>query len=139
MNYVYSPSTDGMYPLSMKDDYIAADSWPEDGVEITEALYKTFNANPPEGKKRAWVEGKLFWIDLPPKSNEEINTESEATKSTLIADASQKIVIWQTKLLMGRKLTDTETSQLNAWMDYIDKLTAVDTETGKEIDWPKLP
>lgn len=38
----------------------------------------------------------------------------------------------QTKLLMGRKLTDTETEQLNAWMDYIDELSAIDTGTGKE-------
>ncbi|MBU3754981.1 tail fiber assembly protein, partial [Enterobacter roggenkampii] len=54
--------------------------------------------------------------------------------------AASKIVVWQTKLLMGRKLTTDETASLNAWMDYIDAVTLIDTETAPDaISWPPLP
>ncbi|HAW6069133.1 TPA: tail fiber assembly protein, partial [Escherichia coli] len=53
--------------------------------------------------------------------------------------ATTKIVVWQTKLLMGRKLTDEESTQLNAWMDYIDAVTATDTSTAPDVIWPELP
>jgi len=139
MNFVYSPSTDGMYPLSMKDDYVSAGSWPNDGVEISQETYEEFNANPPEGKRRALVGKKMKWVDLPPKPAEQINEESLATKNMLLLEAGQRISIWQTKLLMGRKLSDEEEAKLNSWLDYIDALSSIDTESGQEPSWPLTP
>ncbi|RBO14360.1 tail fiber assembly protein [Pantoea sp. 3_1284] len=139
MTFLYSPSTDGMYPLNMKDDYVSAGSWPQDGVEISQEIYEEFNANPPEGKRRALVGEKMKWVDIPPKPAKQINEESLATKNMLLFEAGQRISIWQTKLLMGRKLSDEEEAKLNSWLDYIDVLSGINIDSGKEIDWPAKP
>ncbi|MFA9341797.1 tail fiber assembly protein [Escherichia coli] len=49
------------------------------------------------------------------------------------------MVVWQTKLLMGRKLTTDETASLNAWMDYIDAVTEIDSSSATDICWPEMP
>lgn len=64
---------------------------------------------------------------------------AEVQRQQLLAAAQQRITVWQTKLLMGRKLTENESSQLNAWMDYIDALEAVDVSTAPVIEWPSIP
>lgn len=64
---------------------------------------------------------------------------AEAQRQQLLAVAQQRITVWQTKLLMGRKLTENESSQLNIWMDYIDALEAVDVSTAPSIEWPAIP
>ncbi|MDB5822153.1 MAG: putative phage tail fiber protein [Herminiimonas sp.] len=50
MNFIYSKTTGGFYPLDMQADYEAAGTWPTDGVEVTqeqrEALHgKTVGAD----------------------------------------------------------------------------------------------
>ncbi|WP_437616569.1 tail fiber assembly protein [Erwinia sp. V71] len=60
-------------------------------------------------------------------------------RDKLIADATQRITVWQTKLLIGRKLTTEETTSLNAWLDYIDSLEALDLTTAPDIEWPESP
>lgn len=78
-------------------------------------------------------------IPQPVKSHDELVAEAEAEKRARIDAATSRIVVWQTKLLMGRKLTDDESASLNAWMDYIDAVTAIDTSTAPDISWPELP
>ncbi|HEC1253794.1 TPA: tail fiber assembly protein [Citrobacter braakii] len=78
-------------------------------------------------------------IPEPVKSHDELVAEAEAEKRARIDAATSRIVVWQTKLLMGRKLTDTESVSLNAWMDYIDAVTAIDTSTAPNINWPVQP
>ncbi|MEG5771933.1 tail fiber assembly protein, partial [Enterobacter roggenkampii] len=75
----------------------------------------------------------------PEKTHEELVAEADAEKQSRLDYAAGKIVVWQTKLLMGRKLTTDETASLNAWMDYIDAVTVIDTETAPEITWPEKP
>lgn len=60
-------------------------------------------------------------------------------KQRRLSAATGKISLWQTKLLMGRKLTDDESAQLNAWMDYIDAVTSVDASAAPDIVWPEVP
>lgn len=62
-----------------------------------------------------------------------------AMKQSLIDKASQRISVWQTKLLLGRKLTASELAQLNAWLDYLDILDALDADTSDDIQWPAQP
>ncbi|MDX6912260.1 tail fiber assembly protein [Hafnia paralvei] len=64
---------------------------------------------------------------------------AEAQRQQLLVVAQQLITVWQTKLLMGRALTENESSQLNIWMDYIDALEAVDISTAPSIEWPANP
>lgn len=62
-----------------------------------------------------------------------------ALKSILISQATTAITVWQTKLLLGRKLSDAETKLLNAWLDYIDLLNVIDADTSEAIKWPDKP
>lgn len=64
---------------------------------------------------------------------------AEAQRQQLLAVAQQRITVWQTKMLMGRQLTEIESHQLNAWMDYIDALAAVDISTAPAVEWPTAP
>ena len=64
---------------------------------------------------------------------------AEAQQQQSLVVAQQRITVWQTKLLTGRKLTENESNQLNIWMDYIDALEAVDVSTAPSIEWPAIP
>lgn len=64
---------------------------------------------------------------------------AETEKSARLTMAQQSISLLQTKLLLGRKLTDVETARLNSWLDYIDALTAINAGSAPDINWPKLP
>ena len=64
--------------------------------------------------------------------------DSEQRKQELIAAAQQSISLLQTKLLMGRTLTDAETNKVNKTLDYIDAVEAIDTATAPGINFPQL-
>ena len=78
-------------------------------------------------------------IPVPEPTREQYIAQAETHKQFLLEESRQKITFWQTKLLMGRKLTDTESASLNAWIDYIDAVTAIDTSTAPDINWPVPP
>ncbi|MCB8812864.1 tail fiber assembly protein, partial [Escherichia coli] len=52
---------------------------------------------------------------------------AEAQRQSLIDTAMASISLIQLKLQAGRKLSQTETTRLNAVLDYIDAVTATDT------------
>ncbi|WP_437598815.1 tail fiber assembly protein [Escherichia coli] len=64
---------------------------------------------------------------------------AESKQQQLINDAMQSISFIQLKLQAGRKLTDVESMKLNTVLDYIDAVTAIDTETAPNISWPVPP
>ena len=64
---------------------------------------------------------------------------AEAQRQSLIDAAMASISLIQLKLQAGRKLTQAETTQLNAVLDYIDAVTATDTSTAPDVIWPELP
>lgn len=106
---------------------------PDNGVAIPAA----------DGVGIGWLyaDGTFTAPDIPEpvKSHDELVAEAEAEKRAHIDAATSRIVVWQTKLLMERKLTDAESVSLNAWIDYIDAVTAIDTSTAPDIKWPPLP
>ncbi|MBY8648525.1 tail fiber assembly protein [Escherichia coli] len=63
---------------------------------------------------------------------------AEAQRQSLIDAAMASISLIQLKLQAGRKLTQAETTRLNAVLDYIDAVTATDTSTAPDINWPEL-
>ena len=115
-------------------------SWNGEGELFSE--FVTVELNDDSVASVGWsYNGKEF---MPPpeseKTHAELVIEAEAEKQSRLDYAASKIVVWQTKLLMGRKLTTDETASLNAWMDYIDAVTVIDTETAPDaINWPPLP
>ncbi|MGV2649837.1 tail fiber assembly protein [Escherichia coli] len=64
---------------------------------------------------------------------------AEAQRQSLIDTAMASISLIQLKLQAGRKLTQAETTRLNAVLDYIDAVTATDTSTAPGVIWPELP
>ncbi|HAP2464568.1 TPA: tail fiber assembly protein, partial [Escherichia coli] len=64
---------------------------------------------------------------------------AEAQRQSLIDAAMASISLIQLKLQAGRKLTQAETTRLNAVLDYIDAVTATDTNTAPDVIWPELP
>ncbi|EJH8679843.1 tail fiber assembly protein [Escherichia coli] len=64
---------------------------------------------------------------------------AEAQRQSLIDAAMASISLIQLKLQAGRKLTQAETTRLNAVLDYIDAVTATDTSTVPDVIWPELP
>ena len=64
---------------------------------------------------------------------------AEAQRQSLIDTAMASIGLIQLKLQAGRKLTEAEATRLNAVLDYIDAVTATDTNTAPDIEWPVSP
>ena len=64
---------------------------------------------------------------------------AEAQRQSLIDAAMASISLIQLKLQAGRKLTQAETTRLNAVLDYIDAVTATDASTAPDIEWPVSP
>ena len=64
---------------------------------------------------------------------------AEIQRQSLVDAAMASISLIQLKLQAGRKLTQTETTRLNAVLDYIDAVTATDTSTAPDVIWPELP
>ncbi|MBM3038591.1 tail fiber assembly protein [Escherichia coli] len=66
--------------------------------------------------------------------------EAAETKRQSLADAAMaSISLIQMKLQAGRKLTQAETTRLNAVLDYIDALNAMDINMAPDINWPEIP
>ncbi|EJT8739611.1 tail fiber assembly protein [Escherichia coli] len=64
---------------------------------------------------------------------------AEAHRQSRIDAAMASISLIQLKLQAGRKLTQAETTRLNAVLDYIDAVEATDTSTAQDVIWPELP
>lgn len=64
---------------------------------------------------------------------------AEVQRQSLIDAAMASISLIQLKLQARRKLTQAETTRLNAVLDYIDAVTAIDTSTAPDIIWPVFP
>lgn len=135
-NYIFSPSKNAFYPYLLKENYLSAGSWPDDGIDVDEAIFNEFTREPPEGKIRAaGSDGLPIWIDAPALTQEQLVAAAELRKSTLQEKAQSTISSWQSKLLLGI-INDAEKASLISWLAYIDKLNAVDTANP---DWPVPP
>lgn len=138
MKYLYSAKTNAFYPVSLEVTYVAASSWPEDGIEVSEELFLSFQT-PPVGKIRiAGPDGLPAWADIPPLSNEELVAQADSQKAALRVQADSVIAPLQDAVDLGIA-TPEETAQLTAWKTYRVQLNRVDTSTAPDIVWPEMP
>ena len=138
MTYLYSPNNNRFYPFSLKENYILHGVWPSVGVEINEDDFQFF-INPPDGKRLvADRNGYPVLIDIPPITREEKVLQFERERSALLDNARNAIFSWHTKLILGR-ISDDEKDKLNMWLDYIDAVLAVKTNTANDVEWPTIP
>ncbi|WFX93249.1 tail fiber assembly protein [Citrobacter braakii] len=132
----------------MKYKYFEGLFYPEDGsyesiptgaIDVSEDEYRKAMGRAPGSTFSVDDSGIVSVIPVPEPTREQYIAQAEAHKQFLLEESRQKITVWQTKLLMGRALTDAESAGLNAWMDYIDAVTAIDSSTAPDIKWPMPP
>ncbi|EIU0646024.1 phage tail protein [Escherichia coli] len=70
--YVFSPSENMFYPLSLRPVYEAAGRWPEDGIVVGYVVYKVFAADAaPAGMKRGVGAEKMpVWVPVSEEGTE---------------------------------------------------------------------
>ncbi|SHH55460.1 virus tail fibre assembly protein, lambda gpK [Pantoea sesami] len=140
MKYIYDAKTNAFYPVALKESYIAKGLWPESDIEIDEETFAEFQ-KPPVGKMSvAGDDGYPVWVDIPPPTYEQLVAIADAEKQSLIDQTNEYINSkqWPGKAAIGR-LKDTEKSQYNEWLDYLDELEALDTSIAPDIEWPVKP
>lgn len=125
----------------MKAHYESAGAWPDDGVDVEDAIFTEFALTVPPGKTRVVGRNGLpAWEDIPPPTQEEIISAVTQEKQRRVEDANQFINSkqWPGKAAIGR-LKEIELSQYNKWLDYLDALEAVDISTAPRTEWPEEP
>lgn len=70
---------------------------------------------------------------------EQVIKNNISIKNNLIATATSVITVWQTKLLVGRKIDASDSQLLNSWLDFIDTINKIDANTESVINWPVIP
>lgn len=137
-NYKYSAKNDVFIPASFIAEYEEAGWDFSDAIDVDDDVYLEF-VNPPAGKVRvAGKDGLPAWEDIPPPTKEQLVEQAEAKKQSLIAEVNMETEMLRAKLALGR-IKDDEKALLNAWLDYLDELEAVDVSTAPDIIWPVKP
>lgn len=119
---------------------MASDSWPEDGIEVSEKIYLEFaSSSPPVGKRRiAGSDGLPAWSDIPPPSQKELQRSAERKKQHLMLQAANTIAPLQDAVDL-EIATDKEQTSLTEWRKYRVWLSRVDCSIAPDIVWPEQP
>lgn len=137
-NYKYSAKNDVFIPTSFIAEYEKSGWDFSDAIDVDDDVYLEF-ITPPAGKVRvAGKDGLPAWEDIPPPTKEQLIEQAEAKKQALIAEVNTETEMLRVKLALGR-IKDDEKVLLNAWLDYLDELEAVDVSTAPDIIWPVKP
>ncbi|HGJ5883459.1 tail fiber assembly protein [Arsenophonus sp.] len=138
--YYYSPGENAFFPEELKQDYIMADSFPKDTIEVGDDVWLEFAGNlPPKGKQRiTGTDGFPAWGDIPPPTKEALMSAAEKRKSSLMQIATAAIAPLQDAVDLDM-VTEAEKSVLLAWKKYRVLLNRVDISTAPDIDWPEEP
>ena len=136
-NFHYSPTRNAFYSEINHEQYVNADTWPDDAVAVNESVYMEFAlADAPEGQMRvAGADGLPAWGDIPSPSKEEMIAQAGAEKSRLRAIADSEIA-WRQDAVDAEIATEVETESLAKWRQYRVLLMRVNTT---KPDWPPLP
>lgn len=100
---------------------------------------KTFITRPRDGHDYVFIDGD--WVitaaGQAAKDAEDLS-RAENQQQALITRAKESVSLLQLKLLAGRKLSEEELSRLNAVLDFIDVMTAIDPKNPPD-EWPSFP
>ncbi|HHZ6806623.1 TPA: tail fiber assembly protein [Morganella morganii] len=77
-------------------------------------------------------------IANPPPTKAQLIEQAETQKQYLITEVHTETEMFRAKLALNRIKPDEE-ALLNAWLDYLDLLEALDTTLAPDIDWPQKP
>ncbi|HDT4824723.1 TPA: tail fiber assembly protein [Escherichia coli] len=98
---------------------------------------------PPSTEYDTW-DGEKWVTDTEAQRSAAV-AAAESQRQTRLSRAREQLVVGQTKLLCGRVLSEDEQTSLDAWLNYVDALNALDF-TGitdkadvEAIEWPVVP
>nr|WP_316390230.1 tail fiber assembly protein [Citrobacter farmeri] len=122
----------------MIEDGSYGDSLPSDLTELSEEETRSYwKVSPPDNKKLGSENGRPAWVDIPPRTAEELIAMAELERSSLRAIADAEIV-WRQDAVDAGIATDEETASLVEWKKYRVLLMRVDT-AAPDINWPLHP
>ncbi|MEM8310917.1 tail fiber assembly protein [Morganella morganii] len=135
--YRFDPVKCVFYSHGLKEEYLTAGNWPENGVDISDEERAGFMQKPGffVGADKG---GNPVWIPEPPQTKEQLIEQAEAKKQFLISEVHTETEMLRAKLALGR-IKDDEKALLITWLDYLDELEAVDVSTASDIIWPVKP
>lgn len=91
ISYKYDSATNSFYPYSLKEQYEAAGSWPESGVDVDDSVYAEFYVAPPGKMRVAGPDGFPAWADIPTPPNSELRKAALAALSSTYQDDIEKL------------------------------------------------
>lgn len=130
----WSPSIQGFYSES-------SSNVPDDVVSINDDYYRELMNGQLNGKIIVNSADRLpVLIDYPAMTLEQEVAAAEGKKKSLIASANEFIDSkqWPAKLMLGR-LSDEDKKAFNKWLDYIDAVSLIETDSAPDILWPEPP
>lgn len=138
-DYIYSPSRNLFYDVSLEESYKRNDNWPEDSVSIGESMFMTFSATPPAGLIRVCGDdGFPAWGQVPPVPDEELVQIANNQRDQFMSLANEIILPLQDAVDLDIA-TESEMEKLQHWKRYRVMLNRVDTSLAPEILWPQQP
>ncbi|WP_086873999.1 tail fiber assembly protein [Kosakonia pseudosacchari] len=105
-------------------------------IDYIGAIRNSFTTSAPTSPFDKW-DGDKWVTDFAAQHAAAVSV-AVSYQQQLIDSAMQSISVIQLKLQAGRMLTGAETTKLNAMLDYIDAVNAVDTATAPDVSWPAL-
>ena len=136
--YFFSGSRNTFYPLILKDDYVASNTWPDDGILVDDTTFQEYTAPPPDGMQRGVLDGMPSWEEIPPLSQEQLVAQAGQQRSFLRKAADSEIT-WLQDAVDAGIATDEEAALLASWKNYRVLLMRVDVTKAPDIEWPNPP
>ncbi|HEE9788909.1 TPA: tail fiber assembly protein [Enterobacter soli] len=139
MAMYFSASMNGFYPDIWKESYEKAGTWPADAVEISENWHDYLVRKQGNGKNVSANEyGQPVLADQPPPTREELISQAEEIRATLMASASAVILPLEDASELDIA-TEEEAETLLRWKRYRVMLSRLDISAAPSIEWPELP
>lgn len=126
----FSPSKNIFLNPLWRDSYVAAGTWPEDAVEVTDAVFAEFGiGQSPEGKMRGVENGRPVWVDAPPPADSELAVGIRMQRDALLRDSD-----WT-------QAADVPEATAKPWREYRNLLRDVPQQPGfpQSVTWPDRP
>ncbi|EKR7491570.1 tail fiber assembly protein [Escherichia coli] len=139
MEFLWSAKNLSFFPEALMQEYIAAGWDLSDAVEISDELRMEYGGVWPQGKILSSRNGMPAWADIPPPTKEELIQAAEIERQRLLKYADDVMLDWRTELMLG-EISDANKAKLSAWLEYKNRVKAVDVTTDPEnVNWPVPP
>ncbi|MFC2783697.1 tail fiber assembly protein [Citrobacter freundii complex sp. 2024EL-00228] len=140
VNYIWDAMNVRLLAYVLKDKYVAAGMWPENGIDVSDEVSAEFTGQPPEGKTiGVGADGMPAWVDIPPPTKDELISAAEQMRQQLLTHADAVMLDWRTELMLG-EISDANRAKLSAWLVYKNEVKSVDVTSDPErINWPVPP